>query len=68
MVEVRYVDRVKRTHKGEIKSAVKISAITMERIVGGKYEWRDEGLAAKTGEMRRHWGPTRRRIWDPGVD
>ncbi len=47
----------KRTRKGVLKNSIQISAVTVTRIVKGKYEWRD-------GDLKERWRGRRRR--DPG--
>ena len=32
-----------------------VGAAAVERIVGGRYEWRDAGLRPMSGARKRHW-------------
>ena len=44
-----------RGRRGAKREAVVIGALTVERIVGGRYEWRDAEYAAVRGPRRRLW-------------
>ena len=44
-----------RVVAGSSIAARLVGAATMERIVGGRYEWRDGGLRPLTGARKRHW-------------
>ena len=43
----------KRTRRGELKHGIQITAVTVERIVRGRYEWRDGDLVRT--ETGRKW-------------
>ena len=32
-----------------------MGAAAVERVVGGRYEWRDGGMRPMTGARKRHW-------------
>ena len=51
----------KRTRRGELKHGIQITAVTVERIVRGRYEWRDGDLVRRPEGSGAH---VRRR--DPG--
>ena len=44
-----------RTGRGTKRDAVEIGALAVERIVSGKYEWRDAAYAGMKGQRRRNW-------------
>jgi hypothetical protein len=51
-----YLERgATRCRRGTKREAVAIGALTVERIVGGRYEWRDAEYAAVRGPRRRLW-------------
>ena len=51
-----YLERgATRGRRGAKREAVVIGALTVERIVGGRYEWRDAEYAAVRGPRRRLW-------------
>ena len=41
--------------RGTKREAVVIGALTVERIVGGRYEWRDAEYVAIKGPRKRFW-------------
>ena len=47
-----------------LKRAVEVGARTIERVVAGRYEWRDAGMGEMEGARRRLWEGSRQ--WDPG--
>ena len=63
-VQPRYVERRKRAWGGELKSGIVVGPLTVERIVQGRYEWRDAAYSAMCGEGRAIWEGSR--TWDPG--
>jgi len=51
-----YLERgATRCRRGTKREAVVIGALTVERIVGGRYEWRDAEYAAIKGPRKRFW-------------
>ena len=51
-----YLERgATRCKRGTKREAVVIGALTVERIVGGRYEWRDAEYAAIKGPRKRFW-------------
>ena len=44
-----------RTMPGGAIAARVVGAAAVERIVGGRYEWRDAGLRPLSGARKRHW-------------
>ena len=50
-----YVERGNRARGGGLKRAIAIGAATVERIVRGRYEWRDGGLQPMIGARRAWW-------------
>ena len=44
-----------RCRRGAKRDAVEIGALTVERIVSGKYEWRDAEYAPVKGPRKRLW-------------
>ena len=60
-----YTDRSRHKQpRVALKRAVEVGARTIERVVAGRYEWRDAGLGEMEGARRRLWGGSRQ--WDPG--
>ena len=47
-----------------IKRGIEVGAKTIDRIVRGRYEWRDAGARPVTGVKRKLWEGNR--TWDPG--
>ena len=61
----RYVDRSRHKQtKGSLKRGIEVGAHTLDRVVAGRYEWRDAGLRGVCGERRDMWDGNRQ--WDPG--
>ena len=51
-----YLERgVIRSRRGTKRDAVEVGALTVERIVSGKYEWRDAAYAGMKGQRKRFW-------------
>ena len=51
-----YLERgVMRNRRGTKRDAVEVGALTVERIVSGKYEWRDAAYAGMKGQRKRFW-------------
>ena len=46
---------VMRNRRGAKRDAVEVGALTVERIVSGKYEWRDAAYAGMKGQRKRFW-------------
>ena len=44
-----------RSRRGTKRDAVEVGALTVERIVSGKYEWRDAAYAGMKGQRKRFW-------------
>ena len=44
-----------RTAAGSAIAARVLGAAAVERIVGGRYEWRDAGMRPVSGTRKRHW-------------
>ena len=62
----RLVTRVERgERRGPLGAGVRVGALTIERTVGGRYEWRDAQLGAMSGKRQRLWAGND--TWDPGV-
>ena len=61
---VRYVERRKRAWGGTLKDGVRVGPLTVERVVGGRYEWRDAEYRAMLGAGKAVWEGSR--TWDPG--
>ena len=53
-----YVERGNQARAGRLKRAMQIGATTVERIVRGRYEWRDSGLQPMNGERKTIWSNT----------
>ena len=53
-----YVERGNHARAGRLKRAMQIGAMTVERVVRGKYEWRDSGLQPMSGERKAIWSNT----------
>ena len=62
--EVRYVERRKRMWGGDLKRGIVVGPMTVERVVRGRYEWRDAAYGEMVGEGRTIWMGSR--TWDPG--
>ena len=60
-----YTDRSRHKQpRVALKRAIEVGARTIERVVAGRYEWRDAGLGEMEGARRRLWEGNRQ--WDPG--
>ena len=55
-MEARYVERRKGERRGELKNGIVVGPVTVERIVRGRYEWRDAAYARMSGERRGRYG------------
>ena len=44
-----------RSRRGTKRDTVEVGALTVERIVSGKYEWRDAAYAGMKGQRKRFW-------------
>ena len=44
-----------RVMPGGAIAARVVGAAAVERIVGGRYEWRDAGMKPLSGSRKRHW-------------
>ena len=53
-----YVERGNQARAGRLKRAMQIGAMTVERVVRGRYEWRDSGLQPMNGERKAIWSNT----------
>ena len=53
-----YVERGNQARAGRLKRAMQIGATTVERVVRGRYEWRDSGLQPMNGERKTIWSNT----------
>jgi hypothetical protein len=62
-VTIRHVARGKRG-RTSLALTTEVGPLTVERIVAGRYEWRDAGMREMTGKRRQLWLGTR--TWDPG--
>ena len=50
-----YMDRGGRDWAGNKRGAIVLGGAAMERVVAGRYEWRDRGMAPVSGARKRHW-------------
>ena len=50
-----YMDRGGREWAGGKRSAIVLGETAMERVVAGRYEWRDQGMPPVRGTRKRHW-------------
>ena len=50
--------------RGQKRHAIEMGAAAIERVVRGRYEWRDAVYSAMQGEGRAIWEGSR--TWDPG--
>ena len=50
-----YMDRGARDWAGNKRGAIVLGGAAMERVVAGRYEWRDRGMAPVSGARKRHW-------------
>ena len=50
-----YVEKGNQARAGGLKRAMQIGSTTVERVVRGRYEWRDGGLQPMTGDRRTIW-------------
>ena len=64
--QARYVERRKRMWGGGIKRGIEVGPLTVERVVGARYEWRDEAYAARSGASAVIWLGSQ--VWDPQAD
>ena len=62
--QARYVERRKRMWGGDIKRGIEVGPLTVERVVGARYEWRDAAYAARSGASAVIWLGSQ--VWDPG--
>ena len=46
--EVRYVDGAE-SRRRELRLAIEVGPLAVDRMTGGRYEWRDGGLSRPTG-------------------
>ena len=62
---VGYADRSRHKQpRGTLKRGIEVGARVIDRIVAGRYEWRDAELRPMKGARRSLWDGHRR--WDPG--
>ena len=54
-----YMDSSRKRGRTTLGDAIEVGARTIERIVGGRYEWKDGSLrkCARTGRERRPYEP-----------
>ena len=50
-----YMERGGRSRAGSKRTAIVMGGAALERVVAGRYEWRDSGLAPVRGERKRYW-------------
>ena len=50
-----YMDRGGRAWAGNKRSAIVLGSAAMERIVAGRYEWRDRAMTPMRGARKRYW-------------
>ena len=50
-----YMDRGGRAWAGNKRSAIVLGSAAMERIVAGRYEWRDRAMTPVRGARKRYW-------------
>ena len=50
-----YVEKGNRTRTGGLKRGLEVGTATVERVVRGRYEWRDGGMRPMTGARRAIW-------------
>ena len=50
-----YMDRGGRDWAGCKRSAIVLGGAAVERVVAGRYEWRDRGMSPVRGARKRHW-------------
>ena len=50
-----YMDRGGRAWAGNKRSAIVLGGAAMERIVAGRYEWRDRAMTPMRGARKRYW-------------
>ena len=62
--EARYVERRKGERGRNLKRGIVVGPVTVERIVRGRYEWRDAAYRPMGGERGIIWQGSR--MWDPG--
>ena len=62
--QARYVERRKRMWGGDLKRGIEVGPLTVERVVGARYEWRDAAYVARSGASAVIWRGSR--VWDPG--
>ena len=62
--EARYVERRKGERGRNLKRGIVVGPVTVERIVRGRYEWRDAAYRPMGGERGVIWQGSR--TWDPG--
>jgi hypothetical protein len=58
------VERKKREWGGHLKNDIIVGPMTVERIVRGRYEWRDAEYRPMLSEGRAIWQGSK--TWDPG--
>ena len=49
------MDRSNNRVSGAKRNAIEMGAAAIDRLVRGKYEWRDGGLQPAVGARRRFW-------------
>ena len=50
-----YMERGGRDWAGSKRTAIVVGGAALERVVAGRYEWRDSGLAPVRGARKRFW-------------
>ena len=50
-----YMERGGRSWAGSKRTAIVMGGAALERVVAGRYEWRDGGLAPVRGARKRYW-------------
>ena len=50
-----YVEKGNRARTGGLKRGLEVGAVTVERVVHGRYEWRDGGMRPMTGARKAMW-------------
>ena len=49
------MERGGRNWAGSKRTAIVMGGAALERVVAGRYEWRDSGLAPVRGARKRYW-------------
>ena len=62
--DAKHMESNKNSRMGQLKNAIRIGPLTIERIVDGKYDWRDANLTSRKRKREMMWNGSDG--WEPG--